>query len=67
MFDLKIETQEAKHDSMIEGRTAKIIINKQGSKQEVGFIGEIHPKVLSEFKLLVPVAAFELELDKLLN
>ena len=63
MFDLKLEIRESKHDSMIEGRTGKVLINKQ----EVGIIGEVHPKVLSEFKLLVPVAALELELDKIMK
>lgn len=63
MFDLKLEIKESKHDSMIEGRTAKILINKK----EVGTMGEIHPKVLSEFKLLVQVAAIELKLDKIMK
>jgi len=61
MLDLKYEIKASKHNSLIEGRTAKIIINKQ----EVGVIGEVHPQVLTNFKLLVPVSAFELELDKI--
>ncbi|MFC1686230.1 phenylalanine--tRNA ligase subunit beta [Nanoarchaeota archaeon] len=63
MLDLKVEFKETTHDSLIEGRTAKVFINKQ----EVGIIGEVHPKVISDFRLLVPVAAFELELDKVLK
>ena len=41
----------------IGGRTAEIIF--KGKK--IGFIGEIHPKILKNWKIKMPVALFEIE------
>ncbi|HUW43669.1 MAG TPA: phenylalanine--tRNA ligase subunit beta [Bacillota bacterium] len=41
----------------IGGRTAEIIF--KGEK--IGFIGEIHPKILKNWKIKMPVALFEIE------
>jgi phenylalanyl-tRNA synthetase beta chain len=60
---LTFQLKECLHESFIEGRVGKIIINDV----EAGFIGEIHPKVLEEWGLEVPVAAFELNATKLLS
>ena len=49
------------HESFIPGRAAEIILNKRN----IGIIGEVHPKVLNNFKLKVPVASIELDLDAL--
>jgi len=49
------------HDSFIEGRTGKISLKGK----EIGVIGELHPKVLSSWKIDVPVSAFEIYLDYL--
>ncbi len=48
------------HPSFIEGRCASVIADEE----EIGFFGEIHPKVLSNFELEYPVAAFELYMEK---
>jgi len=61
MLGLEAELRESAHSSLIEGRTGKIFINGK----EVGIIGEVHPKVLSNWKLIVPVASFELNLNKI--
>jgi len=53
--------KELKHDSFIEGRCAKIFFNDK----EIGFLGEINPKVLENFELEVPVSAFEINIEKL--
>jgi len=55
--EYKLEKEE--HPSFIEGRTAKILV--EGKK--VGIIGEIHPSVLENWKLEMPVAAFEIDLS----
>ncbi|MBI2045501.1 phenylalanine--tRNA ligase subunit beta [Candidatus Pacearchaeota archaeon] len=47
----------------IEGRTAEILF--EGEK--IGFIGEIHPKVLSNWKIRMPVALFEININKILE
>lgn len=45
----------------IKGRSANVIVNGK----VVGSIGEIHPQVLENFGILVPVSAFEISLNKL--
>jgi phenylalanyl-tRNA synthetase beta chain len=42
----------------IEGRTADIIFEDR----EIGIIGEIHPKILKNWKIKMPVALFEIDL-----
>ncbi len=42
----------------IEGRAARVV---SGNK-EIGFVGEIHPRVLSAYGLQVPATAFEIRL-----
>ena len=54
----------ANYNSMfIEGRCANIILNEKN----IGTIGEITPVALENFKLRVPVTAFELNMTSLLN
>jgi len=57
--DYKVEV--AAHPSFIPGRVARVFINGVG----LAYLGEIHPKVLHNFELDVPVAAFELNLTEL--
>lgn len=58
----KYELKKGKHSSFIEGRVADIVVGKK-----VGLIGEIHPLVLKNWKLEMPVAAFEINLEGLKN
>jgi len=55
----KIEIRGMEHPSFIPGRVGKILIGKK----EVGYIGEVHPQVLSNFQLEMPVGALELDLN----
>jgi phenylalanyl-tRNA synthetase beta chain len=57
------QIKEAAHPSFIEGRVGKIIVGGV----EVGVVGEINPAVLEAWKLENPVAAFELNLQKILS
>jgi phenylalanyl-tRNA synthetase beta chain len=61
MLALEFEIKKAEHDSLIEGRTGKILFKGK----EIGIIGEISPQVLSNFSLEIPVAVFEIDVDKL--
>lgn len=45
----------------VDGRVAEIFINNKSS----GFVGEIHPKILKNWKIRMPVALFEIELDEI--
>ena len=60
-FGVALETPPTEHPSFIDGRAASVVIDGEC----VGVIGEIHPAVLVEHDLEVPVAAFEFELDAL--
>ena len=58
-FGGDLETPPAAHPSFIEGRVASVVIDGD----DVGVIGELHPSVLVEHDLEVPVVAFEFRLD----
>ena len=60
-FDVELETPATEHPSFIPGRVAAVVIEGE----EVGVVGEMHPKVLVEHDLELPVAAFEFRLDAL--
>ncbi len=60
-FDVDLETPPTDHPSFIPGRTAAVVLDGAS----VGVIGEVHPEVLVEHDLEVPVAAFEFQLDGL--
>ena len=61
-FGITPATEISKDPLFVEGRTAEIII---GGKK-VGIIGEVSPEVLGNFKMRVPVAAFEIKLTGLI-
>ena len=46
----------------IEGRTAEIIFKDK----KIGFISEVHPKTLKNWKIKMPVALFEINLEEFL-
>jgi len=54
----KYKLRKVKHSSFIEGRVAEIFVENK----VVGIIGEMHPQVLENWKLEMPIAAFEIEL-----
>ncbi len=47
----------------VDGRVAEIIINNK----KIGFIGEIHPKILKNWRIRMPVALFEINLEDVFN
>lgn len=55
------EIVEMNHESFIDGRIGGILVENDN----VGFIGEIHPQVLNNWKLENPVAVFEVDFNKL--
>ncbi|WP_135664818.1 phenylalanine--tRNA ligase subunit beta [Halorhabdus rudnickae] len=57
-FDADLATPPTEHPSFIDGRTATVEIDGEA----VGVIGEVHPAVLVEHDLELPVVAFEFEL-----
>ena len=61
MIGIKYSVEETEHESFIPGRVIKIIVNNK----PIGFLGEIHPSVLRNFALEMPVAAMEINLTEL--
>jgi phenylalanyl-tRNA synthetase beta chain len=53
------EIQDNDHPSFIQTRCGKIV----SDGREIGFFGEIHPKVLENWKIEKPVIAFEIEVE----
>ncbi|MFH1787576.1 MAG: phenylalanine--tRNA ligase subunit beta [archaeon] len=63
MIDKKIEFKEPNEspNHFIDGRVAEIIFNNKS----IGFVGEIHPKILRNWKIKMPVSLFEIKLEDL--
>lgn len=57
------EVIETEHDSFIKGRVGRVSVNGK----DVAYIGELSPKVLSNFGLEMPASGFELNLTELFN
>jgi phenylalanyl-tRNA synthetase beta chain len=60
-FDVELETPATEHPTFIDGRAAEVVIDGDS----VGVVGEVHPRILVEHDLELPVAAFEFRLDAL--
>ncbi len=54
---------EENHGSFIPGRTAAIIVDKK----PIALVGEVHPQVLRNWELEMPVVALELDLELLFS
>jgi len=65
MLDIKVEYKEPanynKLGHFIKGRVAEVHIEEE----KAGYIGEIHPKILNKWKTKMPVALFEISLEKI--
>ena len=63
MLNIDFNIQEAEHhlQYFIEGRTGKIVYDGK----EIGFIGEIHPKILRNWKIKMPVALLEISMEEI--
>lgn len=63
MMNLEIEISEPEKipNHFIDGRTAKISLENK----PIGFVGEIHPKILKNWKIKMPVSLFEINLEKI--
>ncbi|MEX0569352.1 MAG: phenylalanine--tRNA ligase subunit beta, partial [Candidatus Njordarchaeota archaeon] len=58
-----IEIRRYNHGSFIEGRCAAIFFKDK----KVGIMGEVHPEVLNNFSLSMPVVAAEVDLSRVLD
>ena len=60
---VKWKIKETSHPTFIEGRVGIVKVNEV----DVGVLGEISPKVLLEWKLENPAAAFEINMQKIIK
>jgi len=60
-IEIKLKETEEAPSYFIEGRVGEIILNNKS----IGFIGEIHPKILRNWKIKMPVALFEIDLEEI--
>jgi len=63
MLDKEFKIHDTEHTSFIPGRVGRITC---GTKK-IGYIGEIHPKVLESWQLENPVAALEINLSEIIK
>ncbi|MFH1711149.1 MAG: phenylalanine--tRNA ligase subunit beta [Nanoarchaeota archaeon] len=63
MLNKKLTIEETSNRSFIEGRTVKI---KLGSK-EIGILGELAPQTIRNWKIKMPVASLEMNIDELMD
>lgn len=60
-LDLKYSVADTDHTSFIKGRVARITVNEE----KIAHIGELHPQVLLNWSLEMPVAVLELNVSDL--
>lgn len=60
--NLKFKEPEIPEKCFVNGRTAEIL-----SEKLIGSIGEIHPKILQNWKIKMPVALLEIDIEDLLG
>jgi phenylalanyl-tRNA synthetase beta chain len=58
---LKYEIEDTEHNTFIEGRVGRVKANGKN----IAYIGEIHPHVLQNWNLGMPVAGFEINITEL--
>lgn len=65
MLNLKFEYKVPKQNSVyfIEGRAAEVVLNGK----TIGLFGEVHPKLLKNFKIKMPVTLCELDFSELIS
>ena len=59
MLDIEYSIEPVENSNYIIGRCGKIIVDDK----EIGFIGEIAPRVLKNWKIRMPVVALEIKLN----
>ncbi len=65
MQNLEIKLEEPKEcpSYFIQGRVAEVFLKNK----KIGFIGEVHPRILRNWKIRMPVALLEIDFDEILN
>jgi len=59
--EIKLKETEKAPSYFIKGRVGEITLNNK----QIGFIGEIHPKILKNWRIKIPVSIFEISLKEI--
>ena len=65
MLGVEFRVEAWDHPSFIAGRAAKVLVKQGEADIWLGFLGELSPQVLTNWKCRMPAAALELALDRL--
>ena len=60
-LNVKYDLTDTEHTSFIKGRVGRVIINNS----KIAYIGEVHPQVLANWTIDMPVAVIELNITEL--
>jgi len=60
-LNVKYDITDTEHGSFIKGRVGRVLVNNA----KVAYIGELHPQVLSNWTIDMPVAALEINITEL--
>jgi len=60
-IEIKLKETEKAPSYFIEGRVGEITLDNK----QIGFIGEIHPKILKNWRIKMPVSIFEIDLEEI--
>ena len=63
MLGKEMKVEETSNQNFIEGRTVKIKLNNK----EIGILGEISPQIIKNWRIKMPVASLEINVDELLD
>lgn len=63
LFKWEFDIKESYKPYLIEGRQGAIYYNNE----EIGVFGELHPQILENFDLLVPLCILEINIEKILE
>ncbi len=63
MLEIEYEIRDGSHVGFIEGRCGEVIVDGKS----IGYIGEIAPRVLKNWKIKMPAVALEIGLDGILG
>ncbi len=62
-LNIKYDITDSDHGSFIKGRTGRVVVNNA----KIAYIGEIHPQVLMNWAIDMPVAVLEINITELFN
>ncbi len=65
MLEIEYTVIESDLGCFLPGRVGRVVVKNDNIELKVAYLGEIHPQVLQNFGLEMPVAAFELNLTEL--